>query len=283
MTANRDRIINEFCHLVSIDSESLNEREMADELTKILLEMGFQVEEDNVGSIISGNAGNLYAILPGDPGIEPLLLSGHMDTVKPGKGKVAKVWEDGKITSEGDTVLGSDDLAGVVEILEGIRIAKASGKPLGDIEILFSVCEESYGGGASHFDYSKVKSKTAYALDLSGGPGRAAPKAPSIISFEVEIKGKAAHAGFEPEKGINALNAAVNAAAKIRVGHVEEFTVNIGTVTGGKANNIVCDSCIMTGEVRGYNHQAVIEHVEKIGEIFKEEAEKIVDYFVSQP
>lgn len=286
MKADRERITREFCQLVSIDSESLKEREMADVLKKMLEEIGFTVEEDNVGEKIGGNAGNLYGILPGDPALEPILLSGHMDTVKPGIGKRAKVLPDGKIISEGDTVLGSDDLSGVIEILEGVRIAKASGKPLGDIEVLFSVCEESYGGGASVFDYGKVKSKIAYALDLTGFPGRAAIKAPSIVSFNVKVNGKAAHAGFEPEKGINALKVAVDAAAKIDVGHVDEFTVNIGKITGGKASNIVCETCKLVGEVRGFNHQAVLGHVEKIGKIFKEEAEKLgatveFDYIVA--
>ena len=45
-------------------------------------------------------------------------------------------------------------------------------------------------------------------LDLSGAVGTAARRAPSIISVRAEIKGKAAHAGFEPENGIHAIFAA---------------------------------------------------------------------------
>ena len=127
MNVNRERIVSEFVDLVSIDSESLNEREMADALTLKLSEIGFDVEEDCVDDIIDGNAGNLYGILRGDPSKTPILLSGHMDTVKPGIGKVCSIDSDGKITSAGDTVLGADDLGGVVAILEGVRIAKASG------------------------------------------------------------------------------------------------------------------------------------------------------------
>ena len=275
MKANKDRIVNEFLEMVQIDSESLNEREMADSLTLKLQEIGFDVEEDCVDDIINGNAGNLYGILKGDPSKEPILLSGHMDTVKPGIGKRAVVAADGKITSEGDTVLGSDDLAGVVEILEGVRIAKESGAPMGDVEILFSVCEEVYGKGASQFDYENVKSKIAYALDLSEGPGLAATKAPSIVSFKAKILGRAAHSGFEPEKGLNSLKAAVDAISRIEQGHVGEMTVNVGTIHSGKANNIVAEECVVTGEVRGFDHEKVIEEIIRIGNIFKEEAEKL--------
>ena len=51
----------------------------------------------------------------------PILLSGHMDTVAPGIGKKPVFHEDGTITSDGTTVLGADDLTGVIAILEGIR------------------------------------------------------------------------------------------------------------------------------------------------------------------
>lgn len=276
MKANKERIIKEFSELIAIDAESLNERNMADALKVKLEELGFDVEEDNVGPLIGGNAGNLFGTLKGNSDKPPILLSGHMDTVKPGNGKNAIFHEDGKITSDGTTILGSDDIAGVVEILEGVRLAKDSGKEMGDVEILFSVCEETYGKGARNFDYSKVKSRIAYALDLSNDTGIAATKAPSIVSFKAKVLGKAAHSGFEPEKGLNALQAAAKAISRIEQGHVGEMTVNIGTIKAGKANNIVSEECVVTGEVRGFDHQAVIDEVERIGEIFDEEAEKLI-------
>ena len=273
MNINKDRIVAEFRSLVEIDSESLNEREMADVLKVMLRDLGFEVEEDDAGSKINGNAGNIYAYLKGDPSRPSILLSGHMDTVKPGIGKEAILHDDGKITSKGDTVLGGDDLTGVVGILEGIRLALDSEKPVGDIEILFSVCEEIYGKGAAIADYDKIKSKIAYALDLSGAPGEAAIKAPSIVSFTSIINGKAAHSGFEPEKGVHALKAAANAISKIQLGHVPgDMTVNVGTISAGKANNIVPEVCVSTGEVRGFDHEKVLEKVAEIESIFREEA-----------
>lgn len=113
-------------------------------------------------------------------------------------------------------------------------------------------------------------------LDLSGAVGTAARRAPSIISVKAEIKGKAAHAGFEPENGIHAIFAAANAVSRLCMGHVdEETTFNIGTIQGGTATNIVPDCCVLTGEIRSYDHGKALETVRMTERIFTEEAQKI--------
>ena len=277
LKADKDKLVREFCELVEIDSESLKEREMADAIKKMLLDLGFEVTEDDAGKKTGGTAGNLYAVLKGDPEAEPILFSGHMDTVKPGIGKKALIDEKGRITGNGQTVLGADDLSGVVEIMEGIRLAKAAeagraaecaSSGIGDIEILFTIGEEIYGVGASAFDYGRLRSKNAYVLDLTGAPGEAAVKAPTIVSFEAVVTGKPAHAGFEPEKGINAGIAAMRACNRVQQGHIGDMTVNIGTISGGKATNIVMEECVVRGEVRGFDHEAVLDKVLEIGNIF---------------
>ena len=171
---NEKRVVDEFQELTAIDAPSFGEREMADRLIPKLKELGFEVEEDNAGEHFGGNAGNLYAYLPGDLPGDPILLSGHMDTVEPSKGKKGIIGEDGVIRSAGKAVLGADDVAGLVEILEGIRSVKEAGVPHRDIEILFAIAEELYIKGSSVFDFSKVRAKEAYVLDISGPVGSAA-------------------------------------------------------------------------------------------------------------
>ena len=94
---------------------------MADRLKEKLAELGIQAKEDDTAEKIGGNAGNLFGTLKGGMSGTPILLSGHMDTVAPGIGKKPVFHEDGTITSDGTTVLGADDLTGVIAILEGIR------------------------------------------------------------------------------------------------------------------------------------------------------------------
>lgn len=128
-----------------------------------------------------------------------------MDTVEPAKGKKAVSHEDGTVTSDGTTVLGADDLAGVTAIYEAVRHLIETKIPHRPIEILISTGEELYCKGANAFDYSQVQAKEAYVLDLSGAIGAAAYAAPTLVSFAAKIQGKAAHAGFHPEDGINSI------------------------------------------------------------------------------
>lgn len=267
---NEKRIRELFEKLVSIDSVSFSERQMADCLTHILKEMKFEVIEDLAGEHYGGNAGNLYGFLNGTGEGTSTLFVAHMDTVHPGASKKAVFHEDGKITSDGKTVLGSDDVAGIVEILEGIRLLQDQNILHGDIEILFPIAEELYDKGSKVFDFSVIKSKHAYVLDFSGHVGKAALRAPSIVSFRVEIKGKASHAGFAPEKGVNAIALMAEGISKVRQGRLEdETTLNIGLIHGGSMTNIVSESCVCEGEIRGYHHERVMELLEETKQIFE--------------
>jgi len=259
-----ERIVEDFLSLTSIDAESYQERQVADQVVKLLNEIGIEAVEDNVANTIGGNAGNLYGVFEGDASRPPILLSAHLDTVGPGTGKKPVV-RDQVIFSDKTTVLGADDIAGVVEIIEGIRRVKESGKTHRTVEILFTVAEEVYTKGAQAFDYGKIKAKEAYCFDLSGDVGTAARRAPSLISFNAKITGKASHAGFAPEDGINAIQAAAYAISNIKQGRVdEESTVNIGTISGGKATNIVSEACTVAGEIRSFSHSKALELLSQI-------------------
>lgn len=267
---NEKRIREEFAELVQIDSESFNERNMADRLKIKLAEIGIKAHEDDTAGKIGGNAGNLFGVLKGELSGTPILLSGHMDTVAPGNGKKAIFHDDGTITSDGTTVLGGDDLTGVVAILEGIRAVKEAGIPHRDIEILFAVAEEPFTRGSSEFDFSQVKAKESYVLDVTGPVGTAILQAPTILSFEAAVKGRAAHAGFEPEKGIHAIQTASRAIAALRLGHVdEETTLNVGLISGGSVVNAVPELCTCQGEIRSYSHEKAMETMERVRHVFE--------------
>ena len=199
-----------------------------------------------------------------------------MDTVEPAKGKKAVSHEDGTVTSDGTTVLGADDLAGVTAIYEAVRHLIETKTPHRPIEILISTGEELYCKGANAFDYSQVQAKEAYVLDLSGAIGAAAYAAPTLVSFAAKIQGKAAHAGFHPEDGINSIQAAACAIAQLPQGHVDESTTaNIGEIGGGSGTNIVSESCVIEGEIRSLNHETAMELLETYHRTFQQEVEKI--------
>lgn len=184
------RIADFFAELVSIDSPSLEEREMADTLKIKFAEIGVTFTEDHTQEQTGSNAGNLFARIPGSLAGAPVLFAAHMDTVEPAKGKKAVSHEDGTVTSDGTTVLGADDLAGVTVIYEAVRHLIETKTPHRPIEILISVGEELYCKGANAFDYSQVQAKEAYVLDLSGAIGAAAYAAPTTRFLRGENPGK---------------------------------------------------------------------------------------------
>ncbi len=281
------KLQEEFLELVAIDSPSWGEADMAKAVKKKLVELGFQVKEDNAGELAVeqglcqaqaegttpvGQAGNIYGYLPGELDLPPILFSAHLDTVEPAKGKSAICEADGTIRSSGKAVLGADCLAGIVEILQGIRLAKASGKAHRPIEVLISVAEETYCQGASLFDFSQVQARDSYVLDLTGPVGSAARRAPSLVSFRAHVQGRAAHSGMEPEKGINAIAIMAQILTRIPQGHLdEETTCNVGMINGGRMINIVPDSCTIQGEVRGYDHEKVMSVVEDIATLVEQQ------------
>ncbi len=259
MEKYRKAIVRDFARLVSCDSVSFRERETADLLTDRLKSLGFTVTEDGAGSLYGGTAGNIYGICKGTLPGKPVLFSAHMDVVEPGTGKQVHT-EEGKLLSSGDTVLGADDINGILEILYGIQSILEEGRAHRDIEVLFTIGEEAYGKGASVFDYAPVQAREAYVLDMTGEIGQGAYKAPSIISFQAEVTGKAAHAGFCPEAGIHAIAVAAEIIRELPQGHIgEDTTFNIGTILGGTQNNIVPEKAVFTGEIRSYDHEKAMK------------------------
>lgn len=238
-----ERMIKQFMEMVQIDSESSNEANFINYLEKEFQKLGAETFQDTYG--------NLIAILPakGCVGKEPVLLSCHADTVKPGIG-IKPILENGVIRSKGDTILGADDKAGIAEMLEALRIAEV--RP--PVEVAISREEEIGLFGVKNLDYSKLTAKRGFLLDndtlntiIIGGP--------SYFTFDVTVKGKAAHAGMEPEKGVNAILAASKAIVALKLGRIDkETTANVGIIEGGIVRNGVPDNVIFKAECRSLSH-----------------------------
>lgn len=266
---DRRRLESTFCALAAVDSPSRGERLMADKVKALFEELGFALSEDNAGEALGGSAGNLFLRIPGDESCPPVLFGAHLDTVEPACGKRAAVDENGVITSAGETVLGADDLSAVAELYEAARIWKENGVPHRPVEIAFFAAEELYTLGSRVFDFSAVRAKEAYVLDLSGQIGRAALRAPAFLYYKAVVHGKASHAGFAPEAGISAVKAAAEAVSRIPIGHTDaDTTVAVGIMNGGLATNIVPEMCTVEGEIRSYFDEKAYAALEKVKKCF---------------
>lgn len=274
---DKNRLWEMFQAFTDIYAPSFKERQLGDLLKTKLTKLGAELYEDNAGADINGNCGNLYGYLPGSncAGQTPVLFSAHMDTVEPAFGKKAVLLEDKIIVSEGDTILGADDAAGICIILEALFRIQEEGMPHRPVELLFPVAEERYGLGSQMAEYSRIQAKEAYVLDLEGAIGEAANAAPTILSFSVTVSGKAAHAGFQPQNGVHAIAAAAKAVARIPQGAPEPgLTCNIGVISGGELTNIVPDRCVVSGEIRSLSHARALAQWQEIERVFTEEAEQ---------
>lgn len=270
----RDRMVQEFMELVRIDSLTKQEREMADTLKAKLEAMGYQVYEDEAGKAIGGNAGNLICTIKGTKNVSPILLMAHMDTVVPGIGK-KPILEGNIIKSDGTTILGGDDVAGIECILEAVRVLREDKTDHGDIQIAFTIAEEGGLFGAKHLDYSRIYAKFGFVMDSGGPIGSAAVKAPSQNKIDVVVKGKAAHAGIEPEKGINAIQIMSEAVSNMKLGRIdEETTANIGIIGGGQATNIICDRVEVKAEARSRDEGKLDKQTEHMRRCFEDAAAK---------
>lgn len=258
---NKDKVVNKFLDYVKIYSPSHEEAEFAKVLKADLEELGFAVHEDGAGEKAGSNSGNLIAHLKGDKDVEPIMFCAHMDTVTPCK-DIEPIIEDGIIKSKGNTILSADDKAGIVAILEGIRYIKEKEISHGDIEIVFTICEEVGLYGSKYLDYSKVKSKNAFVLDSGGPVGGVIVQGPSQTQISSKFYGKAAHAGLSPEAGISAIQMAATAIHNMNLLRIdEETTANVGTIKGGMATNIVADYTEVEFEARSLDSEKLKKQV----------------------
>ncbi len=267
-----EAMLKDFMELVTTDAVSGQEDKVADILVKKLEALGFTVTRDDAGPKLGGNCGNVIGIREGELD-GALLFSSHMDRMPNGFG-IKPVEKDGVLYSDGTTILAADDLAGVCGILESFRQAIASGKPLPRLEVVFTVQEEPgvWGSRADVLDTSVFQAKMGYVFDATGDVGRFVVKGPGRYTIDVELTGKPAHAGADPEKGIDAAKAMGEMLFTLKTGRLDFETVsNFPIVHGITARNSVCDSAGFKGEARSRDP----EKLEKYMKYFDEHCRKI--------
>lgn len=233
--------ISIFLDLVKLDAVSKQERPVADYIHRFLNDLNIPTREDHTGKRISGNCGNVIAKISstGHSGPAQFSLTAHMDTIQSTRGIQPQVM-NGIITSDGQTILGADNRAGIAIILYLVRNIRHQNLPHIPFEVIFTVGEETRLYGSTHLDLSMVESRTAYVLDSSADPGAFVYAAPGATEFAINFIGKASHAAVNPEQGINALSMAGDLIYQFKVGKfTDDTTINFGKISGGEANNIV--------------------------------------------
>lgn len=260
-TVRLKEITDCFCSLVRIDSPSGSEAAFRAHLCRLLEPLTGKGETDE--------AGNLRFTLPGTRPGPVCLFSSHMDTVEPGRGIAPRLDSDGRIRSDGSTVLGADDKDGITALIFALRRLQEEKAPHGPLEILFTAGEEKSLSGSARLVPGWLKAQYGWVFDGPGMPGTVYRNGVGKIGFTVTVTGKAAHAGLAPEKGINAMMLAAEGLHKFPPGRRGNATVNYGTVSGGQADNIVPEKVVLTGEIRSRSSSRIEELRSELEQVWK--------------
>ena len=171
------------------------------------------------------------------------------------------------ITSDGTTLLGADDKAGIAEILTAVEVIVSENKPHGKLCIAFTPDEE-IGMGVAHFDVEKFGAQFAYTVD-GGQEGEIAYETFNAASAKVEITGVSVHPGSSKNAMINAGLVAMEFNALLPGGDIPRLTEGYegffhlhdmhGDVSHAELHYIVRDHSMKTFEVR----KEILRHAAK--------------------
>ena len=273
---------------LAIDGVTGEEKAIADAVIDELMKVGvpksaIRFDDANTRIPLPTQTGNLIVDLPATAEGPHLLFSTHLDTVPLCRGAKPKV-EGRRVVSDGTTALGGDNRTGCGVLVSLAETLIKHKLPHPKITLLFTVREESGLHGARELNPKDLGGAVMCINVDSQKPEDIVIGAVGQENWEVEIKGRAAHAGLAPDKGISATLVGALGLANARrdgwFGKIEKAnghgTSNVGIFGGrdgkaaGDATNVVTDYAWMRGEARSPELSFAAEIAEAYGRAFEE-------------
>ncbi len=253
-----DKLLERFLHYVSLDTQSkpgVRHVPSSEGQWKLLRLLKTQLEELGLADITLSDRGTLMATLPANVAgdVPPVGFISHVDTSPDFSGKnvnpqIVENYRGGDIalgigdevlspvmfpvlhqllgqtliTTDGKTLLGADDKAGVAEIMTALAILKQQNIPHGDIRVAFTPDEE-VGKGAKYFDVEAFNARWAYTVD-GGGVGELEYENFNAASVSIRIVGNNVHPGSAKGVMVNALALAARIQTALPVDETPECT-----------------------------------------------------------
>ena len=198
-----------------------------------------------------------------------VLLAGSGETLSPAAFPgLKKLVGMTLITTDGTTLLGADDKAGIAEIMTALENILAANAPHGKLCIAFTPDEE-IGAGVDHFDVAKFGADCAYTLD-GGEEGEIAYETFNACSAELHFDGLSVHPGSSKDTMINAALVATEYNALLPAGDIPRLTEGYegffhltdmsGTVEKAMLSYIIRDHNAASFDQR----IKTMEHIEKL-------------------
>ena len=262
---NAARLFERFIRYARCGSETRNEQNFALMIEEELDALGISHHREDLGRYFYSNGWNIYAKVPGENHLPPILIVLHLDTVAPGEG-IQPVIEKDMIRSSGNTILGADGKAGIAIALEAVERLQETGTPHRPVEFLFTICQEADLNGAMYARCEDIVSQEAILLDHTTF-AEIACESPEKLIVTYEISGKKSHAAMDHADGINALKTAVEIIHGIPLGRVDlDSIINIGDFVALSPTNVVPDHVRFDLEIRSFSPQRLQEYADMIKE-----------------
>jgi tripeptide aminopeptidase len=281
---------------LSVEGVTGQEAQIAAAVSEALQKAGvpasaIRFDEVNKRIPVPTETGNLIVDLPGTRPGPRLLFSTHLDTVPLCAG--AKPRREGdRIVSDGTTALGGDNRTGCAILVILAETLLKHNLPHPPITLLFTVREESGLHGARELDPADLGG-AVMCINVDGqDPSDLIVGAVGQENWEVEITGKASHAGVAPERGISAtLVGAIALTEAKREGWFGKVvkadgkgTSNVGIFGGkdgkaaGDATNVVTDYAFIKGEARSPTSAFAAAIAEGFGQAFQKAKGEVKDH-----
>jgi tripeptide aminopeptidase len=211
--------VGRLMRFLAVEGVTGHEAAIAKEVTAALREVGVSksaIKQDNSHKRMPGpsECGNLIVHLPGTGPGPRLLFSTHLDTVPLAAG-AKPVRKDGRIDPAGPTALGGDNRTGCAVLVTLVETLKRHRIPHPPLTLLFTVREESGLWGAHYLNPTDL-GEPAMGFNFDGGSAKEITiGSVGAQRWSVDIRGKAAHAGVHPDRGISATAVASLAIATV--------------------------------------------------------------------
>ncbi|HFQ94436.1 MAG TPA: M20 family peptidase [Anaerolineae bacterium] len=246
LTARRQEMIDFVAALARVESPTSRPETQApvqDLLREPLEQLGFVVE------IIPGaQSGGMLLARPSTLSLSQpqQLLLGHSDTVWP-LGALAEM----PVAVEGNIMRGPgvlDMKSGLTQMVFALQALHELGWETAVAPIILINSDEETGSYDSrpHIERLAQEVERVYVLEPAlGSAGKIKTARKGVGEFVITVRGKAAHAGLEPEKGVSATLELAHLILKLQDLHKPEegVTVNVGVVEGGTRSNVVAAEC----------------------------------------
>jgi glutamate carboxypeptidase len=175
-----------------------------------------------------------------EPAAPHLLVLGHIDTVHP-KGTLAR--QPFQVADERATGPGIYDMkAGVALMIGALALLRRTGRVPQRRVVLLITCDEEVGSATSrpHIEAEAAGAAAVLVPEPSLSGGRAKTSRKGVATYQLTAHGRAAHAGVEPEKGVNAIVELAHQLTRLpELTDADGTTVSVGTMQGGTATNVI--------------------------------------------